>query len=567
MLFYRDSGAWKYAKFYFKQGATWKEMSQVDVWGKLASDHQWHRGAPQEVVVTLDPPSLTYYWDTNLWEFLNHPTIPLHIIINVGTFAILGGSLHPTDPKAALELTGGWSLDTKFTVNLKGVLLGAAGYPALPNVEHPETYKISDKLDSFHAIASVDNSSSGVDSVLIDYRYGAHGPYTVIHPFFGTEYSNGSAWRTNGGVIYGQYWEGKAGGRGGDALRTNRSTVLNIQSSTVNGHDFIGAVLPGGGGGSSWPTIWRRAVFKYALYVATGSGAWESTTYEAQTSDVRQHTFAGPGGTAGFGAQWSAIQKQVNDASGIRFYEGARHYGSEPAGCYALGSFPKGFSRDGAPNYDTDGLYLHDNVAYLGIYPRTQPGGRFVSSFDSNRSAASGRRSGSDLLFGTPASIIAGAASAQDVISYADPSYVAELYTSGSHVSLSRVGLWGRIIDGALMLHDRNSNNGGTSSNVTDDQVTLACSLFTLGVGLGGSFGQPGKKPTTTHPTLASTTNKAFGYSFFVPSLTNVPVAPGGRAIVGSEYVTVNGTKYTSASSGGVYTRLANWAGDSVPFE
>lgn len=543
MMYFQQGADQKGIRVFSKRGLSWVSVGHRDTWGKL--DGVWRRGTAQEVLVVLDPPVRTLYWDYNLWELLGRPAEELNVQILVGRNAVLCGSLHPTDPKPALDLAGGWALTTKFDVYLHGMLVGASGWGGEPPLMRPDLLPINGReVAANHAATCVTNAT------VVDYGRSSGAMTGLYSPE---------------GNIYGQLFPRNPGGRGGDCLRANRQTTLHI----MEGADYIGMVLPGGGGGASMASYWRRFVGRYRLYLSPNTGGL-SGSYTVP-GKYKQWSLAGWGGAAGAGAN-VAFQKAGPEGHPykISFATGLSPTAPEnldAATCLVHGRAVPPFNRQGL-----DSVASIDGVTVTA--PATHP-----ALNAAGRTASSGRASGSDVYMAPLSELAAsGRIMPNDIESVGSGALAFNAALQGSLSAADYAKIRGKYqlfkvpFARNLRLYERRDFKGGifASPEYAFDKL---CNV-TMAAGAGGqvaSAGSPGAYPTLNAGEAISKYAQAwsdtgvFGFSTFVFSRAEAAVqAPPGRAIVGSEYVTVVGRQLAGGSSPAF---AKNWAGASVPFE
>lgn len=549
MMYLQQGAAQKKVRVFTKRGLSWVSVGHRDTWGKL--DGVWRRGTAEDILVVLDPPVQTLYWDYNLWELLGQPADELNVQILVGKNAVLCGSLHPSDPKPALDLAGGWALTTKFEVFLHGMLVGASGWSGEPPLLRPDLLPINGRETAGNHAAVCNTSNALVD-------YGRNSGTTV--GMFPPQ-----------GNIYGQFFAGLKGGRGGDCLRTNRPTKLHI----MEGPDYIGMVLPGGGGGASLAAYWRRFVGKMRMYVDPNVGGL-SGTYSV-LDKYKQWSFAGWGGSIGSGA---TSRFGLAGPAGHPYSYDARvdvspfSPDSEAVNtCFAHGRAVRPFNRDG--------MFAGNSGDGYSNYSQATHPARNISG----RSASSGHARGSDVFMGTQSEIVSsGRVLANDIRAIYPGTFlpsslqqgalsVADFNKIKARLEPFHVRPRPRIME----LYDRRDFRGGVLSSPEYAFDTLQRHIITAGQGgtPGGSgtsggfsvFPVPAPDGSSAQSTVTSKAwndSSVFGFSAFYPTNlgTGAPWSDAGRAVVGSEYVTVIGRKIERYG-----LNAYNWAGASVPFE
>lgn len=626
MLTIRQDGEDKWLQCYVKRGLSWVPVEARSTWGKV--DGVWRRGARKKVLVSLTPSSSTVYWDIDIWEQLGHPTEPLDVQIHVGKHAIIAQSFVPSPESiaayleanpgavyipalAALELTGGWHLDTTFDVYLSGALMGCSGYGAEPVqiTKQPQPDVVPDHQGPDLLITKA--TESGVDMAV------AMVPSQDLAGKFSASYGS---FTYSAGVVDGFFAPGKKGGRGGAGLRTNRPTTVHIQT-TPQGQK--GAVAGGGGGGGSIGSFWRRyygGVVMVLAREAVSGGAepdklfsqgdaitFSNARYPYQQwiipdSDyalTKQWALAGWGGAMGAGATLvhgtgpnSPVTLQAHDNS----QAAAQH--SDFLIVNPKGRLAPAWPRKGAVNTGNDGYngtwyWLSASAAYATIYfnAASVPNRDSING-PAGRSAGSGHTKGASISFGTSAEIKsdrkvlpndfinalrlpAPAATVSPAMAkyaaYAVPNGPMQLNmyersTSAAKFSGGKsIGSYPlfyvanafkeHVFHGRRFYYVRARNNG---DGLVQTSITA---------GEGGKLGKAGTAAVLNYGgSLSWETSNCAGYSHFPvlahPYKGSLAGAGGeaGPAIIGSEYVTIVGDQHTAGD-------VKSITGAIIPFE
>lgn len=622
MLFNKQGTAYKDLKIFVKRGLSWVELDQQRVWGKI--NGVWKRGTRKIVRMNLDPAVVTVYWDTDLWESLGRPTNDLDVQIYVGKNAILAQSFIPSPEAqaayetyrlslpaasrpaayipsaAALNLAGGWGLNTTFDVQVAGLVIGCSGYGAEP-------VEITKKVQpNVVAAGSGPNLSVGksteymVDAAYImiqestDYYAQAYGSYTF-----------------SDGYIDGFFEKGKKGGRGGAALRANRATKVTF---IKNSDGTYGMIAGGGGGGGSLGAFWRRYYGGIYLIMADTSNIHSgevpnyggTTFYRYQPELVADDTFTKQWALSGWGGSMGAGATLVlglgpNCPLTLQTYSGssanAQHADFKIVN--KSGRLAPPWPRKAANRFGTDGLEGH-------WYVWSSNGGRnydFVANAKKNhpaksvsgRSAGSGHADGAIVHYGTSAEIRAsGKVLSNDFISAALSPVVAATVATG----MTRYSAYAaRTGAPQLKMYERATSTkkfkGGTPqgafvpfTSATVYQVIYSTRYqfplhytrqknegddlteTSLTGGVGGLLGKAGTAAVLDYAgsSLSWSTSQCAGYSHFPvkqDAAGNKLAGDGGDAgpaVIGSEYVTFAGTQNTTGD-------LKSLTGTVIPFE
>lgn len=607
MLYKKQGSDWVAIDPMAKRGLSWVTIRHENVWGKIAGI--WRRGSKKAVTITFDPPVKKVYWDIELWKELGYPTEDLEVKIVVGKNAVIAQSFTPSPdtlanweadrllaaelygstkppfvPKeAALDLAGGWGLNTTFEVSLYAPVMGCSGYGGEPIRTETKVQPTAVAAGKGPSLSVGKTTESLQDAV---YGMVHVGPQVHIGLCFGI-------W--SDGFIDGFFQKGNPGGAGGAGIRTNRPTKINIMT---NPDGTIGSVSGGGGGGGGIGSFWRRYYggafiliqIRGGYYIVMGQtpvysnmfGAYGPETV-ADDTFTKQWSLAGWGGAMGAGCTLA--------------------YGLGPQRSEVI----QPFSNDPASNTNKTFYHVCKEGRLVTPWPRAQAtrfrsdgvNGRWWGQYDGigmdyyssskithaamnvpGRSAGSGHADGATVHFAAPAAVVNSnhnvlsndfisaivSAPTATVIDATVASLAAASATTGSPTlkmyerGSAAAKFKGGAAVGALVpytadtviwsgeayysrgfkLYYSRQRNGGDYLM----EVTLAS-------GTGGKLGKPGNAAVLNYggSSLAWTTSQCGGYSHF-PVLqdgaNNKLAGPGGAAgpaIIGSEYVTIVGAK------------------------
>lgn len=625
MLYLKRNGQWVDLDVAAKRGLSWTTIRHEYVWGKL--NGVWRRGTKKVLRVLLNPPTRTLYWDVNLWEQLGRPTEDLDVRITVGENAVVCQSFVPSPEAqsvyeayrqaeiaagrpapaayipspAAMNLAGGWGLNTTFEVQVAGGVFGCSGHGAEPVDIAKKAQPTVTTPGAGPSLSIAKPTESLQDAVHALLQNGAE-----YHPRL-------SFFMWSDGTIDGFFEKGKKGGRGGAAIRTNRPTKVKFLQ---NANGSRGVVAGGGGGGGGIGAFWRR-YFGGAYLVMqshwptpnpTGwggvpnySGMWLlwAPAIVADDTFTKQWSLAGWGGAMGAGATQAfgvGPNSIVSLAANSLSSSAAAH--ADWLRVTKAGRLAKPWPRRGAARFGTDGIngrwyYTGGDLGQVSDVEFNSVANRPAQNVP-GRSAGSGHADGAGVHFGTSAEIRANRnVLANDLISAALSTPAAptvsepasRFATCAARTGSPELRMYER---GSSTLKFRGGSANGTLAPFTSDTtlrvVTGTVYAFpyyylrqrnngdylmetVMKSGEGGLPGKAGSPATLNYGgSLAWTSSQCGGFSHF-PVLQdgagNKLAGAGGEAgpsVIGSEYVTFEGSQVTSGD-------LRSVTGPVVPFE
>ncbi len=559
MLYTKKGGQWKKLQTSVQQGLSIVSVTPRNHWGKL--NGTWHRGTDDEFVVTLDFPSVTFVPEIKLWDMIPNSEEPLKIKVVIGKNAIVFGHSYRGRRGACIDLVGAWHVDTTFEIELHGILRGASGCSPIPR--HFSTPGAPNQ-PSFTLASIVASMSTVGASLQNNTLYDTVTSFSSSADKLALTHANGVFF---GGVLSHAVEEAP----GGDCIRTNRPTALKIMEGT----DYIGCLLAGGGAGAPIPSAIRVLRGQQRLVQIIGGGSY----YTVRPAGVQQEmqkvwAFGGWSGAAGAGVfdggyALSRPADAVKIVTNLIFNDPTAvgyvcNYGGFPSlnATWELELMSAAALRTGK-----DGLY--SGAPGMGLYHNAEDA--YPSSNVAGRTAASGGRINMTNFAVSPSPCTT-------LVSDTLQAYVSDWamrmpafsYTPADNVRMARAKSYFRAPKGAsIRFYDREGQNGGLAGG---NRQLVSTYIY---AGDGGFPGRAGGAGSIGNKNMLTPANsgKAYGFTSYIPAemfpntlvfqndaMTDIGGQPG-RAIVGSEYVTVVGRTINPGSTD------SNVCGAIIPFE